>query len=699
MADPDAFEFGPFRLLVQRRELLARGVPVTLGQRAFEVLLALVRRPGQLVTKDELLAEVWPRLVVEENNLQAQISAVRKVLRAAADGERYLVTVAGRGYRFVAPVNTARADTQFANAMARGEAAAAPAAVDATNLPRRLTRLIGRERDVATLTKQLTAHRLVTLTGAGGVGKTQLAIEIGSAVASAFPNGVWFAGLAPLRDPHLVLSAVAEALRSSTGGVKANLGGLADALNDRQVLLILDNCEHVLAEASRIAEALLGSCPQLSILACSRERLGVPGEIVFRVPSLATPEPDAPLTAVDALASPAVQLFVERAGGLGIDFALTDGNAAPVATICRQLDGIPLAIELAAPRLKVLSLSQLARGLGERFRLLTAGCRTALPRHQTLQALIDWSYEPLIASEKLFMQRFSIFSGSTALPSIQAVLADRDIPLERMLDVLASLIEKSLIVTHPGDDETRYSMLESTRLYAREKLAGGAAEMSERHARHFATRLAEASRSWDFTASRDWARTYAADLDNVRSALEWAFGADGDIAIGLDLVGHSHVLWAELGLLLEHRYWVDTALRRCTPSTSPETVARLLSWGAGDVKQIDDPAEHQDALRAAEIYRELGDKAAEGRMLLRAGAARLSPDNVGEGEHLLDHARALLAEGGNTKSLARCFGALATARLFAGDTAAAAKRHAEAVQIYRAIGELSEPENVKALRA
>lgn len=697
MADPDAFEFGPFRLLMHRRELLAHGVPVTLGQRALEVLLALVRRPGQLVTKDELLAEVWPRLVVEENNLQVQISALRKVFRTAGDGERYLVTVAGRGYRFVAPLRTASVDTEFATA--RGEATAAPAAAEATNLPRRLTRLIGRERDVATVTKRLTAHRLVTLTGAGGVGKTRLAIEIGNAVASVFPNGVWFADLAPLRDPHLVLSAVAEAVRSSTGGAKADVEELAYALKAKQVLLILDNCEHVLAEASRLAEALLRNCPQLSILACSRERLGVAGEIVFRVPSLATPEPDVPLTAVEALASPSVQLFVERAGGLGIDFALTDSNAALVATICRQLDGIPLAIELAAPRLKVLSLSQLARGLDERFRLLTAGCRTALPRHQTLQALIDWSYEPLTATEKLFMQRFSTFSGSTALQSIQAVVADRDITPEQTLDLLASLIEKSLIVTHPADDETRYGMLESTRLYAREKLAGGALETCERHARHFATRLTEASRSWDFTASHDWATTYAADLDNVRNALQWAFGADGDIAIGLDLVGYSHVLWAELGLLLEHRHWVNEALRRCAPSTPPAVTARLLSWGPGEVKPIDDPAEHEDALRAAKIYHDLGDTLSEGKMLLRAGTARLSPQDVSEGVHLLRKAHALLTPAGNTKSLARCLGALATARLLSGETAAARTLHYSAVSVYCAIGELDKRDRDEVLLA
>ena len=681
-SDPAAFEFGPFRLDLARRELLARGVPVTLGQRALDVLVCLVRRHGQLVTKDELLTEVWPRVVVEENNLQVQISALRKIFQAAGDGERYLVTVAGRGYRFVAPVRAPGA------AAAADSAAGRQRPAPSGNLPEPLTALIARDAELEALTAQLSAHRLVTLTGAGGVGKTRLAIALGKAMMPAFADGVWFVELAPVGDRQLVLPVVAEALRASVG-VMGKLGDLADALKNRQLLLILDNCEHVLAETSRIVETLLHACPRLSIVAASRERLDIAGESVFRVPSLAAPAAGTPLTAAAAREFPAVRLLEERAAALGIDFALTAANAELVASICRSLDGIPLALELAAPRLKVLSLAQLARGLDDRLRLLTSGARTALPRHRTLEALIDWSYQPLGAAEKLFVQRFSVCAGSSALASVRAVVAGDEVAADDVLDLLASLVEKSLIVTDAGSGEPRYRMLESVRLFARAKLAGGSeAELRERHARHFAARLADAADAWETTTSAEWTAAHAGDVDNVRAALDWGFGPAGDTGVGLCLVGRSHVLWAELGLMLEHRHWVGEALRRCTPATPADVLGRLLAWQAGEVKDMDDPAEHEDALRAAKIFRELGDSFAEGRMLLRAGTALLDPDDVTAGERLLRQARGLLAASRNTKSLARCLGALATARLLAGDVAAARELHAGATEIYRALGEL-----------
>jgi predicted ATPase/DNA-binding winged helix-turn-helix (wHTH) protein len=670
MSDVSVFEFGPFRLDAVRRELLASGIPVTIGQRAFDVLLALLRRPGDLVTKDELLAEVWPRLIVEENNLQVQVSALRKIFQAAADGERYLVTVAGRGYRFVAPVHAA---ASVAAARPGNTAPVQRAAVSAA-LPEALTTLIGREAEVEAVRARLAAHRLVTLTGAGGVGKTRLSIEVGKAVAPAFGDGVRFVELAPLSDGQLVFAAIAEMV-ADIGGAVATLDALVASLRQRELLLILDNCEHVLGETSRIVEALLRSCPRMSILASSREPLGLAGENVFPVPPLAAPA--------------AMRLFEQRASALGIDFSLTDANAGLVDTICQSLDGLPLAIELAVPRLKVLSLAQVAHGLDDRFRLLTSGARTALPRHRTLEALIDWSYQPLSAAEKLFMQCFAVFAGSAALVSVQAVVADDHIKPDHVLDLLASLVEKSLIVSDRTAGEPRYRMLESVRLFARSKLADqhGAA-LCTRHARHFAARLAAASEAWETTAAADWRLAYAADVDNVRAALHWAFGPAGDVVAGLDLAGRSHVLWSELGLMFEHRHWLAEASRRCAPTTPADVVARLLAWQAGDVKDMDDPAEHEEALRAADIFRSLGDGFSEGRVLLRAGTALLDPEDVAAGERILRTARALLEARGRTKSLARCLGALATARLFAGDAATAHELHAGAVAIYGGIGEL-----------
>jgi len=686
---PDVFAFGPFQLLAARRELLAHGVPVTLGQRAFEILLMLVNRHGQLVTKDELMAEVWPGVVVEENNIQVHVSALRKVLATAGDSERYLLTVAGRGYRFVAPVKReSAAELKAPLASAPDRTAAVPAAIGAAtnNLPQQLTTLIGREADLADITARLAAHRLVTLTGSGGVGKTRLAIEAGRNVLDRYPDGVWLAELAPLNDPQLVTSIIGDVLGVSLNAASGAIETLASALRNKQLLLILDNCEHVIAEAARVAEALMRSCPRLSILASSRERLAIAGESIVRVPSLPAPEASGTLTAARAGEYAAVRLFVERASALGGGFVLTDANAATVGSICQRLDGIPLAIELAVPRLKVLSPEQLARGLDERFRLLTAGSRTALPRQQRLHALIDWSYALLSDAEKILLARLSVFFGTAALASIAAVVASAEIPAEQVGDLLLSLVEKSLVHADPAGGEFRYGLLESTRYYASEKLAD-ASRMRRRHAEHFAARLAQATAEWETTPTRQWMACYAADIDNLRGALEWAFGADGDVTVGLELVAHSHVLWAELGLMLEHRRWVVEALGKVAKGTSPEVTARLLSWQAGDVRELDDPADYDEAVRAASFYRKVGDGFQEGRVLLRAGTARLLPDSVDEGERLLRKAHALVRPFGTTKTLARCLSALASARLFAGDLSDARSLHRQAVDVYRDLGE------------
>ena len=338
------------------------------------------------------------------------------------------------------------------------------------------------------------------------------------------------------------------------------------------------------------------------------------------------------------------------------------------------------------PRLRVLSVEQLARGLEERFRLLTGGNRTALPRQQTLHALIDWSYALLNDAEKLLLARLAVFSGSALLTSITAVVVSVEIPPEQCGDLLYSLAEKSLVHVDPMAGETRYRLLESTRYYAAEKL-GPAPEIRRRHAAHFLARFAEATAEWETTPTQRWIVQYEADLDNLRGALEWAFGKDGDVNIAVDLVGRSHVIWAELGLMLEHRRWVNEALAKIRKETPAEVTARLLSWQAGDVRELDDPTDYDDAMRAAALYREVGDGFQEGRVLLRAGTARLSPDSVAEGENLLRKAQALVRPFGPTKTLARCLSAQASARLFVGDIDNARMLHEEAIRICRDLGE------------
>jgi hypothetical protein len=360
-----------------------------------------------------------------------------------------------------------------------------------------------------------------------------------------------------------------------------------------------------------------------------------------------------------------------------------------VASICRRLDGIPLAIELAVPRLKVLPVDKLARGLDERFRLLTGGSRTALPRQQTLHALIDWSYGLLSDAEKTLLARLSVFLGTTSLASISSVVGGDDMPPEQIGDLLLSLVEKSLVHADLDSNDSRYGLLESTRYFAAEKLADAPA-LCRRHAEHFAARFAQATSAWETTPTREWIASYASGVDNLRGALDWAFGPHGDVAVGLDLVAHSHVLWAELGLMLEHRYWVVAALEKLGNGTPPKIAARLLSWQAGDVRELDDPADYEEAMRAADLYRKLGDSFHEGRVLLRAGTARLSPDSAEEGERLLREAHALVRPFGTTKTLAHCLSALASARLFAGDLSDAHSLHRQALDVYRDLGEGSD---------
>jgi predicted ATPase/DNA-binding winged helix-turn-helix (wHTH) protein len=681
-----AFTFGPFRLLVEQRELLAHGVPVPLGQRAFDILLLLVSRYGQLVTKDELMAEVWPGIVVEENNIQVHVSTLRKVLAKAGGDARYLVTVPGRGYRFVAPVDCISGAPPETRAPALPDQAAAPIPSANNNLPQQLTPLIGREPEIAEIESRLARHGLVTLTGAGGVGKTRLAIEAGRSLLDRYPDGVWLAELAPLNDAQLVTSTIGEVLDVNLTASAAATDTLVVALKGKQLLLIIDNCEHVITETARVTEALIKACPRMSILASSRERLAIAGETVIRVPSLPTPLESAALTAASAREYASVRLFAERAKALGVGFDLTRANAATVGSICQRLDGIPLAIELAVPRLKVLSVEQLACGLDERFRLLTGGSRTAMPRHQTLHALIDWSYALLSEAEKLLLARLSVFAGSATLASVIAVVAGGGIPQEQVGDLLLSLLEKSLVQADPSTNDMRYRLLESTRFYASEKLLDASATR-RRHAKHFAARFAQAMAEWEATSTQQWLANYEADLDNLRGALVWAFGPSGDLAAALDLVGYSHVLWAELGLMLEHRRWVDQALAKLDKKTPAAVTARLLSWQAGEVRELEDPADYDEAMRAAALYRKLGDGFHEGRALLRAGTARLWPDNVEEGERLLRKAHALVRTSGPTKTLARCLSALASAQLFAGEPEKAQVLHQEAIGVYRQLGE------------
>src|SRR5712691_575833 len=390
--DEHAISFGPYRLLAAQRLLLERDQPVRLGSRAFDILAALVERAGEVVGKEQLIARAWPQTFVEESNLKIQVSALRRALGDGQGGNRYVITVPGRGYNFVAPVR--REETL------RTASAPPTRSTAAHNLPFAVTRMIGREEAAAVLVSRLSRQRLVTVVGPGGIGKTTVALAVAERMVGSYEHGVWLVDLAPLGDPRLVPSAVATVLGLEVR-TENPLPGLIAALRERRMLLLLDNCEHVIDAAASLAAAVLTGVPGVNILATSREPLGVAGEREHRLGPLGSPPSSAGLTAAEAAAFPAVQLFVERVTAIVEDFALTHGNAQPVGEICQRLDGLPLAIEFAAPRVEVLGVEGLAAGLNHSLPLLTARRRTSMPRHRTMRAVVDWSYGLLSEDEQL----------------------------------------------------------------------------------------------------------------------------------------------------------------------------------------------------------------------------------------------------------------------------------------------------------
>jgi len=459
-------EFGRFTIVPQRRELLADGQPVELGGRAFDTLLALTDTCGRVLSKDELMRRVWPDQVVEEHNLHAQVSLLRKALGA----ERRLIrTVAGRGYLFTGEIRSTATTPAVALAMR------------ATNIPEAVSELIGREAELRDAIDLVTKHRLVTLIGAGGIGKTRLGLEVARRLLPRFPDGVFVAELGLLSRPDLVPGTVATALSVGAGAVSRE--AIAAAVGSKQLLLLVDNCEHLIDAAAGVVEALLRVSPSAVVLATSREPLRVSGEYIHRVPPLAVPpEDNRDLKAV--LSYAAVKLFVSRAQAAEPRYGTDVRVAAATAAICRHLDGIPLAIELAAARIPGLGVEGVAAGLDDRFRLLTGGRRTSLPRHQTMHATLDWSHGLLSEPERVVLRRLAVFAGVFTLEAARAVATSADIPAQEVVDCVATLVAKSLLSTDVVGTVVHYRLLETTRAYAREKLgeSGELQQVARRHA-------------------------------------------------------------------------------------------------------------------------------------------------------------------------------------------------------------------------
>jgi predicted ATPase/DNA-binding winged helix-turn-helix (wHTH) protein len=594
--DGSAISFGPYRLLPAQRLVLEGDKPVRLGSRAFDILTALVERAGEVVSKEELIARAWPKTFVEEANLKIQVSALRRALGDGQGDNRYVATVVGRGYNFVAPIRKEEPSP------------ASPSPTIATaalhNLPFATTRMIGREKIATTLVTQLSHERLVTVVGPGGIGKTTVGLAIAERMIGVYEHGVWLVDLAPLGDPGLVPSALATVLGLEVC-TEDSLPGLVAALRDSRMLLLLDNCEHVIDAAAGLAAALISGAPGIDILATSREPLGVRGERVYRLGPLNSPEPSPGLTAKEAAAFPAVQLFVERVTAIVEDFALTDANARLVVAICRRLDGLPLAIEFAAPRVEVLGVEALAARLDDSLRLLGGQRRAATPRHRTMQTVVDWSYGLLSQDEQRFFRALGIFAGGFAVAAAAAVAIGATTAGDDAIDRLADLVAKSLVVADASGTKPRFRLLDTTRAYAIEKLdeSGERERIACRHAEYYRELIERAEREVSARPAGEWLADYAPEIDNLRAALDWAFSPDSDESIGVLLTAAAVSLWARLSLLEECRSRAKQALDALATAGKQDPYAEMKLYaalGAFTIKVTEISAALTNALAIAE---------------------------------------------------------------------------------------------------
>lgn len=537
-----AFGFGPFQLLPRRKLLRSGAVPVRLGARATDLLIALVERAGEVLSREELEARVWPRVVVEETSLRVHMSALRRALKDGVDGARYITNVPGRGYGFVAAVTRLEvpdgADLPLPPPAQGAEREHAAAALP-SHLPTRLSSVVGREAVIEMLAGQLGQRRLATVLGPGGIGKTTVAIAVAQRFVAARPDhAACFVDLSVINDPAHVAASLAAAFGLADFPHDA-VGAVAQLLGNRPLLLVLDSCEHVVDAVAAVASALLERVPGLRLLVTSRELIGVDGEWLHRLPALELPPP-AP-TAELALGFSAVRLFVERARARVEGFELTDADAPLAAELCRRLDGIPLAIEIAAARLEQFGLRGLVDQVEAGFLHLKRGRRTGAQRHEALSAMLDWSHRLLTPQEQTILRRIAVFRSPFSLRSAIRVAADGELGSSDVVNGLAGLRAKSLLNRVVLDDIVKHQLLGQTRAYALEKLGehGDEDAVRRRHALLVSDLLLEAQANWPKMTKRRWMGTHGSLVMAIRTALNWAFSPGGDALIGASLTARS----------------------------------------------------------------------------------------------------------------------------------------------------------------
>lgn len=592
------FTFGPFELHPLRRTLLRNGEPVRIGSRAFDLLTVLLERAGAVVGKEELMARAWPRTCVEESNLRVHISALRKLLEQDSDGLRYIDNVAGRGYSFVGPVSTT---ALAATAGPRITPLSAPARLD----QRFGARLLGREDALGAVCAGLAETRVLSIVGPGGVGKTALAIACARQIAHDFPDGVCMLELGSVRHPALVIDALAAALDLPS---HAPYDAILAQLRGRRLLLVLDSCEHLGDAPARLAEGLCAAAPGLKLLATGREALGLAGERVHTLPPLAVPAPGAPL-GPDSLASHgALALFVDCAAGSLDASRLGADEWNLIAEICRRLDGLPLAIELAAARVPMLGLHGVASGLGDSLALLSRSRSGGEPRHQSMREVLDWSYTLLSPAEQRLLRCLSAWRGAFTADCARALWPDDGAAFEPAS--LYNLAARSLLVCDYDGADVGYRMLATTRLYAAQCLAsaGEQAQVGRAHAARCLALMLEARGARGRLGAAHWLARYAGRLADVRAALDWCFATGGDTVLGVRLAAAATLLWSELSLLDEQRVQILRALPHAHDAGAEMALQASLG---GVLVHLDNPSEQVAAAfsRAYELAHGQGDGA------------------------------------------------------------------------------------------
>lgn len=616
----DAVSFGPFRLFPAARALEKDGVPLDLGNRALDILIVLVEHSGAVVNHKALISRAWRGLVVDPGNLRVHISALRKALGDTDGTAKYIANVPGQGYSFVAPVVLSSA----LNPAPSSPTAPAPTAQRKRALPPMLARMIGRDDMVCTIATDLRVDRFVTIVAPGGMGKTTVAVCVAHAMAEEFAGMVCFVDIGAIKDARLVPATIASALGLAIQTEDA-LSPLMAYLLSARMLLVLDNCEHLIDATAPLAERIFLEASAVHILATSREALRVEGERACWLPPLESPVPDSHLRAEEILPFPAVKLLVERAAASGSRFELNDTNAPLVADICARLDGVALALELVGGRVGTYGVEATLNLLNKHLGLHWQGRRTALPRHQTLHALLDWSYGLLAEPERLVFRRLSIFVGTFTLEGAQAVAAGGDLKPAHLESIIDHLVAKSLISAATADDGViRYRLLEMARAFAIDKLleSGEEAAIARRHASHL-VQLLDASFAGRLEASVD-NRTAARreHLGNVRAALEWCFGKGvldaENAALAVELAAASAPAFLDLSLLIECHRWSEAALALVDDTTRggrrelvlQEARAISSTWTRGNGEDV-----RAAIIRGLEIAQNLGETSHRLRLL------------------------------------------------------------------------------------